>query len=241
MYQTKPISEDIKTYENKIVYEDDNCTILYDFWGEFGNAGFLIYNKSSENIYLHLDKCFYINNGFAYDYYKNRIYNQKVSIGFDESAYNKYNSISLGTSSTAETSIIENKTICIPPKTTKEITEYEISKVLYLNCDLNYKVMLEVNNSVSFNQKDSPYVFSNRLVYSIGESDELHHIKNEFYVSKITNYTSDDITKYVNVKDCANKGTKSVRIIKESGPDKFYIKYEFDPQTNDIKIVKNPQ
>ena len=216
MYQTIPISEDIKTYENKIVYEDDNCTILYDFWGEFGNIGFMIYNKSSDNLYLHLDKSFYIKNGYAKDYYRNRIFN-------------------------LDDYYVENKIICIPPKTIKEITEYAISEELYINCDMNYNNMLEVNNSVSFNQKDSPYVFSNRLVYSIGESDELHHIKNEFYVSKITNYTSDDITKYVNVKDCVNKGTKSVRIIKESGPDKFYIKYEFDPQTNDIKIVKNPQ
>ena len=65
MYQTKPISEDIKTYENKIVYEDDNCSILYDFWGKFGDIGYMIYNKSSENLYLHLDKCFYVNNGYG--------------------------------------------------------------------------------------------------------------------------------------------------------------------------------
>ena len=60
MYQTKPTSEDIKIYENKIVYEDDNCSVLYDFWGKFGDIGFMIYNKSSENLYLHLDKCFYV-------------------------------------------------------------------------------------------------------------------------------------------------------------------------------------
>lgn len=240
MYQTKPISDDIKVYENKLVYEDDNCSIMYDFWEEYGNIGFMIYNKSSENLYLHLDQCFYINNGYAYDYYQNRIYNNKV-IELSELSQNTTHSVSHIETFLTDVSEIENKTICIPPKTVKEITEYAISKVLYLNCDLNYKVMLEVNNSVSFNQKDSPYVFSNRLIYTIGDVDELHYINNEFYVSKITNYSSDDIVKYVNVKDCANKETKSISIIKESGPDRFYIKYEFDSQTNDIKIVKDPQ
>ena len=225
MYQTKPISEDIKTYENKIVYEDDNCTILYDFWGKFGNAGFLIYNKSSENIYLHLDKCFYINNGFAYNYYKNRVYTRQVSIGYIESAYDRYSSVSLGASTSAELSIIENKTICIPPKATKEITEYEINKELYQNCNMTYRGLVRFNNTMSFNKYDSPYVFSNILVYSIGDSDELHHIKNEFYVSKITNYEAEAITKYVNIMDCVNKESKPTIVFEESGPDKFYIEY----------------
>lgn len=50
MYQTKPVMENIKVNENALVYEDDNCVILYDFWGEYGNFGFQIYNKGEENI-----------------------------------------------------------------------------------------------------------------------------------------------------------------------------------------------
>lgn len=195
MYQTQPASEDIKVYENTMVYEDDNCTILYDFWGEFGNIGFSFYNKSSEDIYLHLDKCFYINNGFAFDYYK-------------------YDNM-----------LVRNKSICIPSKTAKTITEYTINNVLYQNCDLNYKTFVYYNNSISFNKYNSPYVFSNRLVYTVGDSKELHHIINEFYVSKITNYTSDDITKDVNSMDCVDKVVKPTTVFKETGPDKFYIKY----------------
>ena len=93
LYQTKPTSQDIKIYENKMVYEDDNCSIMYDFWEEYGNIGFMIYNKSSENLYLHLDQCFYINNGYAYDYYQNRIYNNKV-IELSELSQNTTHSVS---------------------------------------------------------------------------------------------------------------------------------------------------
>jgi len=198
IYQIKPISEDIKVYENTMVYEDDNCTIMYDFWGEYGNIGFTIYNKNSEELYLHLDKCFYINNGAAYDYYK-------------------YNDM-----------MVERKTICVPSKSIKRIEEAEsttINIVLYQNCDLNYKGFVKVNNSVSFNQYDSPYVFSNKLAYSTGDSEEIHRIKNEFYVSKITNFSSDDITTYVDIFDCVSRERKSISVIKEEGPDKFYIKY----------------
>lgn len=205
MYQTKPSSENIKVYENKIVYEDDKCSIMYDFWSEYGNAGFIIYNKSLENLVLHLDKSFYINNGIAYDYFKNRIYNSKSSVN--------------------EVYTIESKTICVPPKCIKEIKEYVINNSLYQNCSINYRGYISSNNTVSFNKYDSPYVFSNVLVYSIGDSEEIHSIKNEFYVSKITNCSSEDVMKSINSVICDTKETEWIQVFKESGPDKFYIQY----------------
>lgn len=33
-----------------MVYEDDNCTITYNFWKENGEIGFVFTNKTSENL-----------------------------------------------------------------------------------------------------------------------------------------------------------------------------------------------
>lgn len=75
MYQTKPIS-DVSVKEDYLLFEDENCKIGYNFWKEYGEIGFVFFNKTSENLYIHLDECFYVANGCAYDYYGNRMYTQ---------------------------------------------------------------------------------------------------------------------------------------------------------------------
>lgn len=69
MYQTEPITARVEINDNVLVYEDDNCVVSYNFWRENGDFGFKIYNKNTENIYLHMDECFFVKNGMAYDYY----------------------------------------------------------------------------------------------------------------------------------------------------------------------------
>jgi len=80
VYKAVPTDKSIKT-ENYLIYEDDNCKISYNFWGEGGNIGFYIYNKTNENVYLNLEQSFFVLNGIAYDYFKNRVYTHSTSSG----------------------------------------------------------------------------------------------------------------------------------------------------------------
>ena len=209
MYQTKPMTENIKINENALIYEDDNCIILYDFWKEKGDIGFVIYNKNMENLLIHLDECFYVENGFAYDYYKNRI-----------------NNCSLITGSTAE---IEKKTICIPPQYSKKISEFNITEQLYKDCDLPSYPGKKENNTLRFTEEDSPMVFGNIIAYSIGNSDTIYRINNVFYVSKISNFSIDQITIEIPKEECGKKTPyNKERVFKSSGPDQFYIQYNYD-------------
>lgn len=209
MYKTKPITENIVINENALKFEDDNCVILYDFWGENGNIGFIIYNKSGEHLYLHLDKCFYVANGFAHDYYQNRIYN----------------------TSTIVTSIatVEKAIICIPPQCFKKINEFNINDELYKDCDITLYPNKNEKNTLNFTPEDSPFVFGNRLAYSIGTSETITQITNDFYVSQISNYPIDKITESVTMELCGKKlyGHQE-RVFINSGPDIFYIQYNYD-------------
>ena len=54
--------------------EHSEFTIEYDFWSKYGNVGFLITNNSDNDLYLNLEKSYFINNGYAYDYYQNRVF-----------------------------------------------------------------------------------------------------------------------------------------------------------------------
>ncbi len=54
--------------------EHSGFTIEYYFWSEYGDVGFLITNNSDKDLYLNFGKSYFIYNGYAYDYYQNRIF-----------------------------------------------------------------------------------------------------------------------------------------------------------------------
>lgn len=264
MYQTRPIS-DIEMRDDCMVFEDQNCRILYNFWKEYGEIGFVFCNKTTENIYLHLDECFYVENGFANDYYRNRIYtNSKSYIASTQltnihgsyvtksnastnanyyqigsygtgNAYgnqitnkNGYVYGSTGTITNASSnsvSIAEKQIICIPPKSSKIITEFDIMNSIYRSCDIYRNPGKKDPHSVTFNKENTPLTFGNKIAYTIGNEKELIRVENEFYVSKISNYSSSDITQIEYIEECGKKKNQQVRVFKESGPNQFYIQY----------------
>lgn len=264
MYQTQPVT-DITMRDNCMAFEDENCEILYNFWKEYGEIGFVFYNKTTENIYLHLDECFYVENGFAYDYYRNRVYtNSKSYVASTQltniqgsyvtksnasanANYYKINSYgisnaygnqttykngyvygSTGTITNASSnsvSIAEKQVICIPPKTSKIITEFNIKNSVYRSCDIVRNPRRKDARSVSFNIDNTPLTFGNRIAYSVADNEELIRISNEFYVSKIANYSSFDITRLEYIEECGRQTQSQVRVFKESGPNQFYIRY----------------
>lgn len=245
VYKAVPTDKSIKT-DNYLIYEDDNCKISYDFWGEGGNIGFYFYNKTNENIYLNLEQSFFVLNGIAYDYYKNRVYTHSKSSGASSSkattasktvtGYNYLDllqtnriqassSVGLMTSSGFSISYNEEKVICIPSKTSKIVTEYDINESLYRDCDLfKYPTKKQIK-SKSFTKSDSPIIFSNRITYTVGQSDKLIKFENEFYISEISNYPESEMFESKNVEYCGQKSISKTKYFKNVSPDKFYIIY----------------
>ena len=264
MYQTQPISN-VAMHDDYMVFEDGNCQVFYNFWKEYGEIGFIFYNKTTQNVYLHLDECFYVVNGFACDYYRNRVYTNSNSYVTSNQLTNIYGSYvtksnasananyyhigaygtgnaygnqttykngyiygSTGTvtnTASNSVSIAEKRIICIPPKTSKIITEFDIKNSIYRSCDIYRNPGKKDPHSVTFSKDNSPLVFGNRIAYSIGDEEELIRVENDFYVSKISNYSSSDITKLEKVEECGKKKDREVRVFKEFGPNQFYIQY----------------
>ena len=267
LYQTQPIT-DITIHEDCMVFEDENCQVLYNFWKEYGEIGFVFYNKTTENLYLHLDECFYVKNGFAYDYYRNRVYtNSKTYVASTQltniqssyvtkstatanASYYYIGSYGIGNAYGGQTiykngyiygstgiisntssnsvSIAEKQVICIPPKSSKIITEFDIKNSIYRSCDIYRNPGRKDQHSISFNKENSPLTFGNRIAYSVGNADNIIRVENEFYVSKISNYSSLDITRLERVEECGKKKDREVRVFKESGPNQFYIQYRLE-------------
>lgn len=198
VYKTSS-SLQVSEEEDNLYYEDENCIVSYNLWSEEGNAGFQFYNKTEETIYLNLAKSFFVLNGIAYDYFKNRI-----SFRLD---------------------IAEKDVIAIPSKTAKIVSEFRINESRIRNCDLYQFPTKNQIKTDSFSKENSPIVFSNRLVYRLENAEEEFNFENEFFVSEIANYPSDHILKSERVEFCGEKSMSSRRYNLEYAPNKFYIKY----------------
>lgn len=72
-------SENLKTEQNALFFEDANCKVYYNLWSEGGNAGFLFHNKTDVTVYVNLAECFFVKNGMAYDYSLNRTISNSIS------------------------------------------------------------------------------------------------------------------------------------------------------------------
>lgn len=231
IYKTIP-SDKITLKENSLVYEDDNCKVLYNLWEDGGNIGFRFYNKTEENIYLNLEESFFILNGISFNYYQNRVFTNSSSAGTSAASTPTasksifaINSVGVMTSSSYSVSYDEEKIVCIPSMTSKIITEYSINKSLYRDCDLfKYPSKKEIKTK-NFKKSDSPFIFSNRILYTVGKLGNLVKFENNFYVSEITNYPEKEILESKNEEFCGQIGVGLIKYFKNSSPDKFYIKY----------------
>lgn len=245
VYKATP-SEKMSLNNGYLVYEDNNCIVSYYLWEEGGNVGFHFFNKTDQTICVNMDESFFILNGLAFDYYKNRVFtnstNTGSSLSYSSSAsksvtginlsdllqtnlYSTSNNRGIVSATGYSTSITEEKEIKVPAKTSKIITEYNINETLIRDCDLfKYPYKKQIHTK-TFSKTDSPLVFSNRISYKVGLSDSVIKFENEFYVSEITNYPESEMIDSRYDDYCGEKSLSLTRYYKYAAPDKFYIQY----------------
>jgi hypothetical protein len=232
--------------DNLIVYADEHCRVTYNLWGEGGNIGFKFYNKTDKNIYLNMAESFFILNGISYNYYKNRIYTNSTSSGSTlargASTINYVtgdtyvnlnqtnrtsvpNNVGTITTSAYSVSYNEEKIVCIPSMTSKFLSEYNVNGSLYRDCDLlKYPTKTQIK-SKTFSKEQSPLIFSNRVAYSIGDSDDLIRFENEFYVKEISNLPESEVLELKHAEFCGQKSIIPTQYFKNASADMFYMKY----------------
>jgi len=296
VYKVQPINDSSKS-NNSLCYEDENCIVCYDFWGNGGSVRFLVFNKTTKNMYIDMKESFFIRDGIAYDYFLNREFTSSASItssfttsqssmytnsatstygvmasransvavsGYDFAGFRQTNAFSAGVGTvkiaglsaskslaSSETTVSsktlssgvnirEKDIVCIPSKTSKIISEYNINKKLYIDSNLHlYPSAFKSDIKTShFSEELSPLVFSNRISYIIEGNENAIKIEHKFYVSEISNYPNAPFTgnKKDRLYEEQSSGTKTSSVRKTSSvgttryvsPDNssyFYIKY----------------
>jgi len=240
--KTTPESN-ITMKDNLLVYEDNNCKVFYNLWGDGGSVGFQFYNKTEINIYLNLEECFFISNGVANNYFKNRVYTYSTNTGSTQSVAKSMTginylqliqtnnaSVNVMSSNGRSISSKEDNIICIPALTSKIIKEYSVTETPYRDCDLLRNPNKKQIKTLTFEKGNSPIVFSNRIEYKVGQTGAPIKFENRFFVSEITNYPKSEIIESKDDKYCGeviSTTNEKIEYFKNVSPDKFYIKYSW--------------
>jgi hypothetical protein len=216
--------------KDKIVFEDNNCSVYYNLWTAGGDVGFSIYNKTESDLTIHLTKTFFVLNGVAFDYFQNRTFsklsNSATTVTSYDYPYNwNYNVAKVaGTNSTSYSiSYVEKPLLTIPPKSLINVSEYNVTNARYTDCDLVKYPSQKNIKTLKFSKENSPFIFYNLITYST-ISDTVR-FENKFHVSEITNYPSTEMFTEIDTSFCGRKLDLPVEVFKRLTPDKFYIKY----------------
>lgn len=234
LYEVKP-EQTIKKQDNRLVYEDENCVITYNLWAEEGNSGFSIHNKTQQDMTLHLDESFFILNGAAYDYYKNRITSSSRLVTATASSTNSLallfggyatNTTQIATTGDSGVAFVEKPKVTIPPNSSKRVAEYTINQTLFRSCDLYRFPNRNQVKTQNFSESNSPVVFKNVIKYSFKNNENLISVENNFYINAITNYPDSEFTEKGQDEFCGKKEPILSTNFVKYGPERFYIKYE---------------
>ncbi len=231
--------------DNSLVYENEDCKLMYNLWAEDGSLGFIMHNKTDRDLFVVLPQTFFIKNGIALDYYKAREYrntesgmvSSNVSLGTAISEVNlwrmwnttKSSNVAGGVSKGVSTTVVrkEKPIICIPANASKLIYEYTISDRLIKNCDKKQAYPRRKSSPIAFTKEDTPLSFKNRIAYSFDKGgDGLKYIENEFWISELINYSKKSAGANKTIKDCDKEEGVVQYIFNIASPRKFYNSYK---------------
>lgn len=233
--------------DNALMYENGDIKVVYNLWDEDGDIGFIFQNNTYMDLFIDMNQTFFIRNGIAKDYFKDREYTTSHTTTFSEgytisqtgvssSGYwpsryyvpttvSSMSKLARGTSKAV--TMKERKFICIPAHSCKVIHEYKISPDLNVTCDKKQDYPHHIANIGTYSESNTPLRFRNRIAYSCtNDGKGLQYIENDFYISGITNYSKKAAIKKVKEKvDCYSSGKEKRAYFKIGGPDKFYKVY----------------
>lgn len=250
VYQTKPVDELCQVGIDAVTHDDGVCVISYNFFDQYGNAGFRIQNNSDSIIYVNLDETFFTLNGESFDYFQDRQWtttkSQSTSMSYARSeekmskkqrrrAHNAEtelygsNAAAAGvtSSTTSATTSNERRVLVVPPHGAKYVSEYKINMLMLSICGMKETPSKGKPVGTVFTAENSPVTFCNHITYTVGVTGARRHIHDEFYVSEIMNVNGKAMIEEVRPKDvCGKEYGEKVERLRYNTADRFYVIYK---------------
>lgn len=249
MYQVYEVqSPDLSIKNNSMVYENQDCKVFYNLWDNGGSMAFIFENTSDKDIFIDMSQSFFIKNGAAYDYFKNRSYETHVfeSVELGLSASNTYinpdgywpnryfSPIATTVKASAKAksgvstgvTIQEPKYVCIPAHAYKVISVYNIYPSFVAVCEKAKDFPRNEATLETYNQDNSPLKFTNRIAYSFEEGGKIaERIDNFFWLSSVKNYSRNAAIENRKEKVGCSSVIQRKQYFKIGGPNQFYVPF----------------
>lgn len=243
-----------KQIDNSLVFENEDCKVLYNLWSNNGKVNFAFYNKTDKDIFINLGQTFFIKNGLATDYYQDRTYSKQQSALtsnsyitstvsatiFDlwgDNVYMEKASVigtskgnkSVKTNSYAITTK-EKEIVCVPANCYKTFAYYEANPSQVVTCNKEKDYPKDIADIAEYNKSNSPLTITNRIAYGFQKDDVAEkHMDNTFWITSIKNYSQNAATEYLVVTDECEK--------KKVGSDKKgYSSFSVKEKVRQFKI-----
>ena len=245
-YQVYDVDYDdnMKLQDSCIVYENEDCKVMYNLWSENGLVKFAIFNKTNSDIFVDMTQSIFSLNELANEYYKSRTWYKNISScqttitanttgsGLWGNRMYLCNVDGVGVSSGI--SMKENEIECVPSKKYKLFGVYSVSPSLMNTHDYDKDYPTKTIQLSSYTRYNSPYIFTNRIVYGFSKDETVKkHIENEFWVSNITNYPEKEAVEYIKVEKTGYRVPSYAKIkrFKIGMPNKFYVVNKYERKT----------
>ena len=235
-------SEQVTLADNGVFSsETEELTIAYNFWSVGGEFTFTIFNNTDKNIYLNLEKSYFVLNNQAHDYFQNRTFIESIGVTGSYANTGLFSSIFSTTSassaaiSTRKTNTVEfaeMKVVCIPPRTSKSFQEFKVASTTIRECGLPRDPSKKENAEKVYTAANSPVSIENRLTF-IQDEKEIP-IVHTFYVSSIKNIAENDVCYIHYPEKCSGgKHPLGISLNKMASSNRYFIKYTKDYFDND--------
>ena len=255
MYQVYEVqSPDLTIRDNSMVYENQDCKVFYNLWDKDGSMAFIFENTGDKDIFIDMSQSFFIKNGAAYDYFKNRSYDTRVyeSIELGISASSTYinsygywpnryishlgktvkSTVSSKSGASTGVTIQEPKYVCVPAHAYKAISVYNIYPLFISTCEKSKDFPRNVATLGTYNKDDSPLKFTNRIAYSFEEGGKIaERIDNNFWLSSVKNYSRKAAIERRSEKVGCTSVIKRKDYFKIGGPNQFYVSFNGSSET----------
>lgn len=244
--------DNMKAQDNSLVFENEDCKILYNLWSNNGELKFAMVNKTDRDIFVNMGQTFYTVNGKAEEYFQDRTYSQRSYVQSSIATTSATGKVSAQgfwgnnvylENATAVANVFGNKAVhaeessftvkekemvCIPARCFKVFNYYKLNPAFTQTCDKNRDFPKQTCSVGKYTKQTTPYLFNNRIAYGFTKKEVADkHIDNEFWISAITNYSQKAATENVTSKTkCYNLTTSTkMNTFKIGGPNKFYKLY----------------
>ena len=240
-------SNDVEQKDDALVYENNDCEIVYNLWADSGDLSFLFRNKTDKYLYLVMPKSFFILNGIANDYYSettrgvSKTTSASVSASGQASVLgyalnnfqwhptmlSRWKNASVGVATTETVATKEFPLVCIPPKSAKVIKGFNISNYVFKDCEKqkeNYPS--KTSSIIKYTETQTPLSFQNSIAYSFDEQvTDVNYINNHFWVSSLQNFSHSAAFISKMVRKCGSYTEEKAEYSTVKAPNKFYNRY----------------